>query len=240
MNLSNTVTRIKIKLGLMAISTPFKDLDGTITEIIQNITVPVFSTYNPVKEVIHTLMSDLELLEHTDSYEKYLLPEFKNRNLINVLDVQYDTSILAGLGYYGGGLPLMEGNLLDQAMLSNAGANLMNTLIPKLTFHYEHPRTLYVFNAYSSSKIIIELAFEHDKTLASIPETARESFMQLALLDVKENLYPTLKQYTELNTAIGNINLKLDDWANAEQDRAQLIDKWDDVYHLDLKPVYYA
>ena len=185
-------------------------------------------------------MYDLELLEKTDSYEKYLLPEFSNRNLIYVFDVNYDTSILAGLGYYGGGMPLMEGNLVNQAMMANAGALVMNTMIPKLTFKFEAPRTLYVYNAYSCSKLVIELGFEHDKTLASIPETAREEFLKLALLDVKENLYPTLKQYTEINTAIGNINLKLDDWASAEQDRKELIDKWDDVYHLDFRPVYYA
>lgn len=240
MNLSNIVTRIKLKLGLINIATPFEDLDGLIVQILQEITVPVFSIYNPVKDTWRVHMYDLELLEKTDSYEKYLLPEFSNRNLIYVFDVNYDTSILAGLGYYGGGMPLMEGNLVNQAMMANAGALVMNTMIPKLTFKFEAPRTLYVYNAYSSSKLVIELGFEHDKTLASIPETAREEFLKLALLDVKENLYPTLKQYTEINTAIGNINLKLDDWASAEQDRKELIDKWDDVYHLDFRPVYYA
>lgn len=240
MNLSDTVTRIKLKLGLINIATPFEDLDSVIVQIIQTITVPVFSIYNPVRDRwrIHTY--DLELLEKTDNYEKYLLPEFSGRNLINVEDVQYDTSILAGLGYYGGGMPLMQGNLIDQALISNAGASLMNTLIPKLTFRYEHPRNLYIFNAYSHSKMVITLEFEHDKSLASIPETAREEFLKLAMLDVKENLYPSLKQYSELNTAIGNINLKLDDWANAEQERKELIDKYDDTYHLDLRPIYWA
>lgn len=240
MNLSNIVTRIKLKLGLINIATPFENLDGLILQIIQEITIPVFSVYNPVKDTWRVYMNDLELLEKTDSYEKYLLPEFTNRKLIYVFDVNYDTSILAGLGYYGGGMPLMEGNLVNQAMMANAGALVMNTMIPKLSFKFEAPRTLYVYNAYSSSKLVIELGFEHDKTLASIPETAREEFLKLAMLDVKENLYPTLKQYTELSTAIGNINLKLDDWANAEQDRRELIDKWDDTYHLDFRPVYYA
>lgn len=240
MNLSEVVTRVKLKLGLMSIATPFEDLDGVITTIIKDITIPVFSIYNPVRETFRIHMRDLELLEKTDNYEKYLLPEFKARKLVYVFDVNYDTSILAGLGYYGGGLPLMEGNLINQAMMSNAGALVMNTMIPKLTFKFEHPRTLYVYNAYSSSKLVIELGFEHDKTLASIPETVREEFIKLVMLDVKENLYPSLKQYTEINTAIGNINLKLDDWANAEQDRRELIDKWDDTYHLDFRPVYYA
>ena len=137
-------------------------------------------------------------------------------------------------------MPLLQGNLINQMMLANAGTSLMNQMIPKLTFKFEAPRTLYIYNAYSSSKVVIDLGFEHDKSLASIPETCREDFLKLALLDVKENLYPTLKHYTEINTAIGNINLKLDDWANAEDQRRELIEKWDDTYHLDFQPVYYV
>ena len=41
------------------------------------------------------------------------------------------------------------------------------------------------------------------------------------------------------STAIGTINLKIDDWANAESERKELIDNWDNTYHLDFKPVYY-
>ena len=59
------------------------------------------------------------------------------------------------------------------------------------------------------------------------------------MLDVKENIYPTLKQYTEINTSLGNINLKLDDWSDADNMRRDLLDKWDDVYHLEFTPMYY-
>ena len=232
--------RLKLKLGLMNIATPFENLDDTILTIINDVTLPVFSIYNPVKESLTLNTHDLELLEKKADYEKYLLPEFTNRKLIYVFDVRYDNSVLSGLGYYGGGMPLMQGNLLNQLTLANAGAQVMSLAIPKMTFKFEPPRTLTIYNAYSSAKIVLDLGFTHDKSLASIPETCREAFMQLALLDCKENLYPTLKHYTELNTAIGNINLKIDDWANAEEERKSLIEKWDDTYHLDFQPVYYV
>ena len=124
-------------------------------------------------------------------------------------------------------------------MLANAGASLMNTMIPKMSFKFEPPRTVYIFNAWSSSNLQWDLGFEHDKSLASIPETVREEFLKLAMLDVKENIYPTLKQYTEINTSLGNINLKLDDWSDADNMRRDLLDKWDDVYHLEFTPMYY-
>ena len=239
MNLSNIVTRVKLKLGLINIAFPIDDLDSLIQTIIQEITIPVFSLYNPVpdKLVLHT--KDMRRIEKKETYETYLLPEFKNRKLLYVFDVNYDDSCLSGLGYYGGGMPLIAGNTINQTMLANATAQLISLSLPKMTFEYEHPRKLRLYNMYYSSKIVISLGFEHDKSLASIPETCRESFLQLLLLDVKENLYPTIKQYSQINSAIGNIDLKLDDWANAEQERKELIDKWDDTYHMDIGPSMY-
>lgn len=239
MNLSTIVTRIKLKLGLMAIATPFENIDQTITDIITDITIPVFSIYEPYKESITIHTHDLELEDKADYYERYLLPEFRTRKLLYVFDVKYDTGSLNGLGYYGGGMPMMQGNLINQMMLANAGASLMNQMIPKLTFDFQPPRTLTIYNIFASSKIVIDFGFEHDKSMASIPETCRESFVELALLDVKENLYPTLKMYNELQTSIGNVNLRLDDWQNAEADRKELLNRWDDNYHLDMKPMYW-
>ena len=239
MNMSNVITRIKLQLGLMAKTTPFENLDETILDIIQDITIPVFSLYHPCRDRMTIMTSDLERIEKSDMYEVYLLPEFANRKLLYVFDVTYDDSCLSGLGYYGGGMPLMTGNLINQTMLANAGARLISQMMPKMTFKFEAPRKLYLYNLYSSSRIVLDLGFEHDKSLASIDETSRESFMELALLDVKSNLYPTLQMYTELNTAIGNINLKLDKWADADSARQELISKWDDPYHLDFLPLYY-
>lgn len=239
MNLSNVITRVKLKLGLINIATPFENIDDIIMYILENITLPVYSTYNPVHDKLVINTNDLERIDKTEQYETYLLPDFKTRTLLYVFDVTYDDSCLSGLGYYGGGMPLMTGNIINQAMLSNAGAQLISSMMPKMTFHYEHPRKLTLFNMYSSSRIVIELGFAHDKSLASIPDTCQESFMKLFMLDIKEYMYPTLKQYTEINSAIGNINLKLDDWANAESERADLINQWDDTYHLDMQPMYF-
>ena len=240
MNLSNIITRVKLKLGLINIATPFVNLDEAIVEIINSITLPDFSIYYPAKETIRIHTKDLQRIEKEETYETFLLPEFKERKLLYVFDVTYDDSCLSGLGYYGGGMPLIAGSTINQAMLANASANLISMMLPKLTFEFIAPRTLRIWNMYSSSKLKIDMGMEHDKSLATIPDTCRGSFLDLLILDVKDNLYPTFKQYSEINTAIGNINLKIDDWANAESERKDLINQWNDTYHLDLpNPQYY-
>ena len=82
MNLSSIVTRIKLKLGLINLATPFPNMDETIQTIIQEITLPVFSLYFPDKDTLHLSIKDLELLEKTTEYQKVLLPDFQTRKLI--------------------------------------------------------------------------------------------------------------------------------------------------------------
>ena len=73
----------------------------------------------------------------------------------------------------------------------------------------------------------------HDKNLVSISPTMEESFRELAILDVKDALYQTMKHYTNINTVFGNVDLKLDEWQQAAGDRKQLLDEWENVYHID-------
>ena len=162
MNLSEVITRIKLKLGIMNIAAPIQNLDGTISTIIKEITIPDFSLYNPDKQNIRLELKDLERLEHTNSYDTYLLPDFKTKKLLYVFNVYYDDSTLAGFGHYGGALPMVGGHMMAQALSSNAAANLYNLMMPKMTFEYIHPRRIKIFNQYSESKLVFELGFQHD------------------------------------------------------------------------------
>lgn len=241
MNLSDVMTRIKYKLGIMNIASPVRNLDGMIATIIKDITVPDFSIYYPDRFTAKFNLNDLEQIERTNSYETYLLPDFQNKKILYVFQVYYDDSTLSGFGHYGGALPMIGGNMIGQILISNAASSMYSVMMPKLTFEYTHPRKLKIFNQYSESNIVVDLGFQHDVSLASIPDTCRTSFMELALLDVKENLYPIFKSYSNLSTAYGNIDLKIDNWESAESERRELIQKWDDTYHLDIGPgIYYA
>lgn len=241
MNLSQLITRIKMNCGLYTIGLPFDNPDSAITEVIQNITLRTFSLYQPYYETFRFDLHSLERLEKNANYEVYLLPDiFSQRELLFVKDVRYDESDISGLGYWGGGIPLLHGNMLKQAMLSNAGLALTNKMVPRFTFKYEHPRKVTLYNVLASCKIVFDLAFIHDKNLASISPTQEESFFNLAILDVKDMLYQSLKHYSDIQTAYGNINLKIDEWQQASSDRKSLLDEWESLYHMDVIPFTYA
>jgi hypothetical protein len=241
MNISQLVTRIKIKCGIYTIALPFENPDQVITEVIQNITRRTFSTFCPYYETYRFNLHDLEHLDKQANYEVYLLPDiFNERELLFVRDVRYEESDISGLGYWGGGIPLLHGNMINQSILSNAGLAMTNKVIPKMTFKYEHPRKITLYNVLSSSRVVFDLALMHDKNLASISPTQEESFYELAVLDVEDMLYQTLKHYDNISSAYGNITLKLDEWSQAASERKTLIDEWENYYHMDIMPFMYG
>lgn len=241
MNLSQLITRIKIKCGIYSIALPFDNPDEVIKDVIQDITLRTFSTFLPYYETFRFNLDELENLDKQANYQVYVLPDvFSQRELLFVKDVRYEESDISGLGYWGGGIPILHGNMINQSILSNAGLAMTNKMIPKLTFKYEHPRKVTLYNVLSSSKIVFDIAFMHDKDLVSIPPTAEESFYELAVLDVKDMLYQTLKHYDNIQSAYGNITLKLDDWSQAESERKTLLDEWENTYHMDVETFTYA
>jgi hypothetical protein len=90
-----------------------------------------------------------------------------------------------------------------------------------------------------NNKVILELNYTHSPELFTIPETARESFYKLALLDTKAYLWNALRYYTTVQTAFGQMDLKIDGWVNAESDRKDLLQEWDENYHLDSCPAIF-
>lgn len=238
-NLNDIMFQVKTKLGLLAISTPFKDLNGVIMKILQDVTIPNFSIVCPFKQDFSFVVTDFEEIKRESDSVTVLLPDDQLRPIIYVYDVRYDVSSLTGTGYYTTGMPVMMGDPMQQVILGNAAANLVNQMVPKMTFNFQEPRTLTLYNAVVTNKMRIFVGRQHYKNGSSIPETASQSFLKLALLDVKATMYPTLKMYSEINTSIANINLKLDEWANAESERTDLMNNWDDTYHLDAQPFYW-
>ena len=135
---------------------------------------------------------------------------------------------------------MLHEGLTTQLMLSNAAMNLVNLGLPRLTWDFQGPRTVYIYNCLASHSLIFEFMMEHDPSLMSIPATAEESFFKLALLDVKKSLYSIVKHYNNIETVYGNIDLKIDDWADADNQRTELLNQWDDNYHLDRAQTTYG
>ena len=240
LNKTRLITRIKRELGLYVVATPFENINEFLSDIVQDTTLPVFSQYFPYRELFVCDVKDLQKINSCTEFQEFIIPELGGRPILGIEDVKYDVTSTSGIGYWGGGTPFMSGNMMQRLAMTNAGAQLSNVAMPSLTHYFTAPNRLRLYNLYVSQKIIITYLQEHDSTLGSIPDSESESFYKLAVLDCKMGCYDYMKHYNELSTAHGSINLKIDDWANASQDRDALLDKWDDTFHLDRKTQYFA
>lgn len=236
MNLSQVVNRIKKDLGLYGIALPFKNVNDEITTIIKDITLPTFSELFPKMDTVEVDLRQIPLVERTREYSQYIITGRNNTPIAFVEEVRPNTSTLGGWSGYN---PGVYANSVYSNILGNASYNLVQNMVPAMTFDFKYPNKLFLYNELCSI-VIMKYGQLHDLSLASIPATAGESFYKLAVLDAKSVFYNFIKHYNELATAHGRIDLKIDDWADAAARREELVEKWDDIYHLDRKTVYWA
>lgn len=233
MNLSELLTSIKMDLGIYGVSLPYDDPEKTLFDVIKLRTIKTFSQFYPFVMRVDLDMNQLRCLKSNYQESIYELPDiFGDRKLLSIRKV-IPVNRLLGNGYMS---PIFDDSLdlYNSMMMGQAAANLLSAATPPFTFKFEQPNLMYLYNMSTmANQITVEFCLEHYENLASIPNTAWESFYELALLDIKRLLYGALKHYRELQTAHGTISLQIDDWANAESERKELIEHWRDVYHME-------
>lgn len=238
---------LKTTLGIYSIPLPVPD-EEFYQLVIEDMTLPDFSIYNPFKDKI---MMDIK----TDAVADYEDPVMIDgdsspiNNLLRIPKKYSDRTILSVLGVqpYNSLSNLSMSSSFEtlesyqDLAVSQGLADLASAMIPPKTFEFIPPDKIRLYNNHVyNSKIMVEVAYQHHKELFTIPVTARSSFFKLAKLDAKIFLYNTLKHYSSITTAYGTIDLKIDDWANAESERDELTNQWDDTFHLDQNSMFWV
>ncbi len=234
-NTSRVITSIKMDLGVYGLALPFDNPDEALLNVIKIKTLPTFSQFSPYYMTFMINTSELQSSSNSTYQSKiFTIPNmFGDRDILFVRSIDLDLSELAD-GYVD---PIYIGNEInyEDLMTAQATANLMSLAIPSVTFKFHPPNKIELFNTGLAfdNRYKVTVALEHSENLTTIPKTSWTSFMKLATLDVKKFLYDNLKLYGNLQTAYGNIDIKIDDWSNAEQERNDLIREWEDSWHLD-------
>ena len=107
---------------------------------------------------------------------------------------------------------------------STYGRNLADFAIPfKKYFEYRGNRVLYLEN-WPYNGLIECLCQTNWPNIASIPEEHHVNFVQLAIYDVKIKLWNELKYLEDITLPVGgNLNLKINDWEGAQNERNDFI-----------------
>lgn len=242
---NHLIRMMKGDLGIYSVPLPISD-EELYQLIIIDKTLPVFSEYAPyIEKIIMDIQTDavpdredpVNIDGDSSTINTLLrIPPIKTNRIIGVASVKPHNR-LSNLSMSSSFETLESYQDLAQAQ---SLADLASAMIPPMTFEYKPPDKIRLYNNHTyTSKLEVEVKYEHHPELFTIPDGQRGSFYDLALLDAKDWLYQNMKQYNEFETAYGHISLKIDDWADAKGERRDLLERWDESYHMDQPNIFW-
>lgn len=237
MNLSRAISSIIQQYGLYGITLPFKDNEGhtiptenVIRNVLTTNTIPTYSQFLPWNRTGDCNIDNLKAYDPAKGI--YYLPAFLTLTpVMYVIDVRLPYHNTRGT--YGDVSPAYGINRsVEGVITATEYMMLAGQMRSEPTFEYLGNNKIRLYG-FPKTTLTFEVACEHEPNGETIEDSCYDSFMELATLDTKMFLYNSLKMYHEIPTAFGNINLRIDDYTQAESERNQLLDKWRDTFHLD-------
>lgn len=221
MNITNLISTLKRRLGIKYFNLPVTDED--YLEVILEDTLVTFSSYYPYYIDIPLDMDKDKVDENLFKINRQFLADYMD--IITVEDVHYAPTNMAYPFAY-------QQSLYDYIDIS-AGMNaegMMNIPIP---FEFRHPDKIKIeenlYGCYANG-LSLRVGVTHHKSLATISVGLREAFIRLAEIDIRKFLYENLKHFDKVDTTFGQIDLSLDAWQSADDDRTALLNEWDETY----------
>lgn len=239
MNMNKIINSIITSEGLYNLGLPFKDavtkeiipIEQVLFRTIAAITIPQYSQFVPWIRIGDCSITDLKVIDQRESI--YNLPVALTLTPIQyVVDVRmpfYNTR-----GTYGDVAPgyginrSVQGVITAQSYMMLAGQ-----MRAEPTFEYLGNNKIKLYG-FPKTILTFEVACDHEPNGETIEDGCYDSFLELATYDVQIMLYNNLKRYKNIPSAHGNLNLEIDDYANAKDKKETWLEKARDTFHLDL------
>ena len=232
LNISRCISSIIQQLGLYSVNLPFKEpTENVIQNVLKTTTIPIFSQFVPWIKQDTVSVTALKVIDQKQAI--YQLPgTLTTTPIMYVSDVSLPQQNTRGT--FGDVTPAYGINRSAQGVItSQAYMMLAGQMRAEPTFEYLGHNKIKLYG-YPKVALNFKVACEHDENGESIDQSCYDSFMQLAMLDVKMFLYNNLKLYDNIASAFGNISLKTEDYQPAESERNSMLEEWRNTFHLDM------
>lgn len=152
-----------------------------------------------------------------------------------------DASISCGVGHQPYNYPNSYGryssaNLYEAVTIAHIAyldTQLLGSISEAPTPKFEPPNIIWINATYGNASVYdITLLTDNDINLISLPDHLFEGVKRLFILDLKTSIYDEYGILSNVDTPLGTIDLKIDDWASAEDQRRELYDSYDALSHI--------
>lgn len=244
MNLSTVINDIKMPLGLQTIALPFDaPTEKVLAQVIQT-SVRTFSQFKPWQREAYESIRNLQAASEVErKMGVFVLPNELTRTPVLFAEAylassQYQDETVATNAFTVGTPFVGFGSEYPQDILNAGATGAALNKYAGVTSRAQSSRWLgsnkiQLYDFPSDAFVKFVASCEHDPSLETIPESCRESFIELATLDVKRFLYNVLKNMNNVGSAFKETQLRIDDWSGAEEARKALIDRWTNTFHWD-------
>lgn len=240
-NFSEFLTQIKEDIGIKDVPLPVDD--GALTKRFITSALREFSVRYPrIEEIVITQNDVIDMSSrYISGSVTYIIPEkyYRGSQILTVLGID-STGYGAAENFYNptvmlGSADMMLESIADIKMAASMGSMLGHSP----THRFDPPNKLTIYNGWTGGSYRVEVGMLHDPSLSTIPPGAFTHLRQLASLDICEYLYGKMKRIQDLDTGVGSINLRIDNWENAGQEKRDLLREWDESASLDLDTINY-
>lgn len=126
---------------------------------------------------------------------------------------------------------LYEGVTASQ--IAYADLQLLGSVTEAPTPRFQAPNIFWINKAYASyGAFNITFCLNNDTNLVTLDDGVFEGVRRLFVLDLKSTIYDEYSTWSNLDTTLGTIDLKIDEWSGCENERNELFDQFDSLSHL--------
>lgn len=245
MNISDVIKDIKVPNGLKTIALPYKD---PIEIVIQDIIKTSVRTFSQFKPQIKQCQCERKNLRSANDYDSYLgiyyIPGELTTTEVSYCDAypissqKISDANQVGVNAFSVVSPFVGfGSYYPQdimnATITGAAVNKFIGVTSQVpTSKWLGCNKIQLINWPKESFILFVAKCDHELSCETIPTSCRESFIQLATLDVQRTLYADLKNQL-VGSAFKDVKLEIESWAGAQDKRDQLVREWTESFHLD-------
>ena len=119
------------------------------------------------------------------------------------------------------------------AQINYADRMALSQVLEAPTPRFEAPNILWLNRSASGyASYDVQLCTKNDPNLVTIDDRVFEAVKRLFILDLKAAIYGEYGILSTIETPFGTIDLKIEDWSNARQERQDLYDQYESMSHL--------
>lgn len=235
-NLSEFITTVKENIGIKDLPLPVTDKQ--LINHFDKVTLTDFSICYPrVEEILLGEENlDKESRNSMNQFYIYKIPKYVYDGT-TVLNVAY-IDVARPNGYSDFFIPNANWSTPDAVISAMAdvrmAAGVASALAKAPTIRFKEPDKIQVFNGWAGAIYKFEILLKHDLSLSTIPAGAMISLRELAELDMEAYLYNQLKRKENLEVGVGSIQLKLDEWSQAADQRKEMLREWRNEENVDF------